>query len=82
MSAQTQGRHEHDFKEPNFEFIAPEEDYTAEPNISTANVPVSTAGAIVSTASPRVKTAAESLVYIRRSAAKRKDKGKAIMKEA
>ncbi|GKA71884.1 hypothetical protein Tco_0778100 [Tanacetum coccineum] len=56
MSAQTQGRHEHDF-----EFIAPEE---------------------VSTASPEVKTAAESLVYIRRSAAKRKDKGKAIMKEA
>ncbi|GJR55284.1 putative ribonuclease H-like domain-containing protein [Tanacetum coccineum] len=48
----------------------------------TANVPVSTAGAEVSTASPEVKTAAESLVYIRRSATKRKDKGKAIMKEA
>ncbi|GJS70126.1 hypothetical protein Tco_0702967 [Tanacetum coccineum] len=80
MSAQTQGRH-HDL-EPDFEFIAPEEDYTAEPDISTANVPVSTAGAEVSTASPEVKTAAESLVYIRRSAAKRKDKGKAIMKEA
>ncbi|GJZ87648.1 hypothetical protein Tco_0659258 [Tanacetum coccineum] len=55
---------------------------TAEPDISTANVPVSTAGAEVSTASPEVKTAAESLVYIRRSATKRKDKGKAIMKEA
>ncbi|GJW92920.1 hypothetical protein Tco_0172592 [Tanacetum coccineum] len=82
MSAQTQGRHEHDFEESNFEFIAPEEDYTAEPDISTANVPVSTASAEVSTASPEVKTAAESLVYIRRSAAKRKDKGKAIMKEA
>ncbi|GJV86430.1 hypothetical protein Tco_1530368 [Tanacetum coccineum] len=82
MSAQTQGKHEHDFEEPNFEFIAPKEDYTAEPNISTANVPVSTAGAEVSTTSPEVKTAAESLVYIRRSAAKRKDKGKAIMKEA
>ncbi|GKG13272.1 hypothetical protein Tco_0350232, partial [Tanacetum coccineum] len=52
MSAQTQGRHEHDFK-----FIAPKEDYTAEPDISTANVRVSTV-------------------------AKRKDKGKAIMKEA
>ncbi|GJX75040.1 hypothetical protein Tco_0313635 [Tanacetum coccineum] len=39
-------------------------------------------GAEVSTASPEVKTAAESLVYIRRSATKRKDKGKAIMKEA
>ncbi|GJV05952.1 hypothetical protein Tco_1343608 [Tanacetum coccineum] len=63
-------------------FTAPEEDYTAEPDISTANVPVSTAGAEVSTASPEVRTAAESLVYIRRSAAKRKDKGKAIMKEA
>ncbi|GJQ89958.1 hypothetical protein Tco_0001097 [Tanacetum coccineum] len=43
--------------------------------ISTANVPVSTAGAEVS-------IAAESLVYIRRSAAKRKDKGKAIMEES
>ncbi|GJS31697.1 hypothetical protein Tco_0492317 [Tanacetum coccineum] len=77
MSAQNQGRCEHDF-----EFIAPEEDYTVEPDISTANVPVSTAGAEVSTGSPEVKTTAESLVYIRRSAAKRKDKGKAIMKEA
>ncbi|GJS53795.1 hypothetical protein Tco_0627157 [Tanacetum coccineum] len=82
MSAQTQGRHEHDFEEPDFEFIAPEEDYTAKPDISTANIPVSTAGAEISTASPEVKTDAESLVYIRRSAAKRKDKGKAIMKEA
>ncbi|GKF07257.1 hypothetical protein Tco_0041481 [Tanacetum coccineum] len=59
MSAQTQGRHEHDFEESDFEFIAPEEDYTAEPDISTANVPVSIAGAEVSTASPEVKTAAE-----------------------
>ncbi|GJZ81811.1 hypothetical protein Tco_0646805 [Tanacetum coccineum] len=80
MGAQTQGRHEHDL-EPDFEFTAPEEVYTAEPDISTANVPVSTAGAKVSTAIPEVKTAAESLVYIRRSAAKRKDKGKSIMKE-
>ncbi|GKG02849.1 hypothetical protein Tco_0310485, partial [Tanacetum coccineum] len=38
MSAQTQGRHEHDFEESDFEFIANEEDYTAEPGISTANV--------------------------------------------
>ncbi|GKC07279.1 hypothetical protein Tco_0998889, partial [Tanacetum coccineum] len=74
MSAQTQGRHEHDFEEYNFEFIAPEEDYTAEPDISTANVSVSTAGAEVSTTSPEVKTATKSLVYIRRSAVKRKDK--------
>ncbi|GKB32033.1 hypothetical protein Tco_0871434, partial [Tanacetum coccineum] len=71
MSAQTRGRHKHDFKEPDFEFIATEEDYTTEPDISTANVPVSTAGAEVSTASPEVKIAAESLVYIRRSATKR-----------
>ncbi|GJU39706.1 hypothetical protein Tco_1192663 [Tanacetum coccineum] len=61
MSAQTQGRHDHDFKESDFEFIAPEEDYTVEPNISTANVLVSTAGTEVSTASPEVKTAAGSL---------------------
>ncbi|GKF68901.1 hypothetical protein Tco_0198580, partial [Tanacetum coccineum] len=78
----TQGRHEHDFEESNFEFITPEEVYTAEPDISTINVPVSTVEPDISTASPEVKTAAESLVYIRRSAAKRKDKGKAIMKEA
>ncbi|GJT78889.1 hypothetical protein Tco_1045614 [Tanacetum coccineum] len=81
MGAQTQGRHENDL-EPDFKFTAPEEVYTIEPDISTANVLVSTTGAKVSTVSPEVKTAAESLVYIRRSAAKRKDKGKAIMKEA
>ncbi|GJX18440.1 hypothetical protein Tco_0221117, partial [Tanacetum coccineum] len=56
-------------------FTAPEEVYTAEPNISTANVPVSTAGVEVSTAT-------ESLVYIRRSASKRKDKGKSIVAES
>ncbi|GKB59899.1 hypothetical protein Tco_0916085 [Tanacetum coccineum] len=66
MSAQTQGRHEHDFKESDFEFITPEEDYTVEPDISTTNVLVSIAGAKVSTASPEVKIAAENLVYIRR----------------
>ncbi|GKD87549.1 hypothetical protein Tco_1358703, partial [Tanacetum coccineum] len=43
MSAQTQGRHEYDFEESKFEFIAPKEDYTTEPDISTANVSVSTA---------------------------------------
>ncbi|GKF23861.1 hypothetical protein Tco_0076183, partial [Tanacetum coccineum] len=68
-----QRRQEYDL-EPNFEFTAPKEVYIAEPDISTANVPVSTAGAEVSTAT-------ESLVYIRRSAAKRKDKGKAIVEE-
>ncbi|GKE08506.1 hypothetical protein Tco_1412057 [Tanacetum coccineum] len=64
--AEIQGRHEH---EPEFDFDA-------------ANVPVTTAGAEVSTASPEVKTAgdsiediaAETLVYIRRSATKAKDK--------
>ncbi|GJU23561.1 hypothetical protein Tco_1156903 [Tanacetum coccineum] len=47
-----------------------------EKEISTANISVSTASA-----TPEVSTAAANLVYIRRSAEKRKDKGKAIMKE-
>ncbi|GKA11774.1 hypothetical protein Tco_0691320, partial [Tanacetum coccineum] len=47
--------------------------------ISTADVPISTAGAEVSTTSHDVSTAAAELVYIRRSASKAKDKGKAIM---
>ncbi|GJR84314.1 hypothetical protein Tco_0155099 [Tanacetum coccineum] len=47
-----------------------------EKEISTANISVSTASVI-----PEVSTAAANLVYIRRSAEKRKDKGKAIMKE-
>ncbi|GKC93080.1 hypothetical protein Tco_1158522 [Tanacetum coccineum] len=72
--AQTHGRQEYDL-EPNFEFTAPEEVYTVKPDISTTNVPVSTAGAEVS-------TAAKSLVYIRRSVAKRKDKDKAIVEES
>ncbi|GJW60952.1 hypothetical protein Tco_0110287 [Tanacetum coccineum] len=50
------------------------------------NVPISTAGvstteAVLSTVILEVSTAAENLVYIRRSAEKRKVKGKAIMKE-
>ncbi|GKA43943.1 hypothetical protein Tco_0736667, partial [Tanacetum coccineum] len=56
-----------------------------EKEISIANISVSTASATpeVSTASatPEVSTTAENLVYIKRSAEKRKDKGKAIMKE-
>ncbi|GJZ61258.1 hypothetical protein Tco_0617395 [Tanacetum coccineum] len=47
-----------------------------EKEISTANISVSTVSVI-----PEVSTAAENLVYIKRSAEKRKDKGKAIMKE-
>ncbi|GJX95854.1 hypothetical protein Tco_0351652 [Tanacetum coccineum] len=64
--------------------------FTTAEDVSTANVPVNTVGAEISTASPKVKTAgvsvndvaAEGLVYIRRSAAKRKDKDKAIMEES
>ncbi|GKD60735.1 hypothetical protein Tco_1298244, partial [Tanacetum coccineum] len=66
-----------------------------EKEISTANISVSTASAILevstagvstaeaelSTVIPEVSTIAENLVYIRRNAEKRKDKGKAIMKE-
>ncbi|GJS55523.1 hypothetical protein Tco_0628885 [Tanacetum coccineum] len=52
-----------------------------EKEISTANTPVSTTDAELSTVIPEVSTAAANLVYIRRSAKKRKDKGKAIMKE-
>ncbi|GKA50918.1 hypothetical protein Tco_0744114 [Tanacetum coccineum] len=55
---------------------------TASIDFTTANVPVTTAGAKICTASPEVKTAgdsvnniaAKSLVYIKRSAAKTKDK--------
>ncbi|GKC59518.1 hypothetical protein Tco_1087116, partial [Tanacetum coccineum] len=54
---------------------------TASTDFTTANIPVTTAGAEISTASPKVKTGVsvddidvESLVYIRRSAAKTKDK--------
>ncbi|GJZ94770.1 putative ribonuclease H-like domain-containing protein [Tanacetum coccineum] len=53
-----------------------------EKEVSTANIPVSTASTAVSTASTNVSTAAATLVYIRRSAEKKKDKGKAIMIES
>ncbi|GJW06359.1 putative ribonuclease H-like domain-containing protein [Tanacetum coccineum] len=52
---------------------------SAIPKVSTAGV--STTEAVLSTVIPEVSTAAENLVYIRRSAEKRKDKGKPIMKE-
>ncbi|GKA10934.1 hypothetical protein Tco_0690367 [Tanacetum coccineum] len=76
--AEIQGRHG---QEMEFETKV----YTAE-DVSTAGVAVTTAGASISTASPpTVSTAedistAETLVYIRRSAAK--DKGKAKMDES
>ncbi|GJU28223.1 hypothetical protein Tco_1166844 [Tanacetum coccineum] len=87
--AEIQGRHEHDM-EFDFDLDAAKDVSTAEKDVSTAK-PVSTAGAAVttasvaavSTASPtrRVSTAdditmAETLVYIRKSAAKDKGKGK------
>ncbi|GJZ98414.1 hypothetical protein Tco_0670867 [Tanacetum coccineum] len=69
-----QGRHKHEL-----EF-----------DLDAVNIPVTTAGAEISTANPEVKTtgdsiediATETLVYIRRSAAKAKDKGKAKMEES
>ncbi|GKE92771.1 hypothetical protein Tco_1573866, partial [Tanacetum coccineum] len=62
---------------------------TASTYFTTDNVPVTTSGAEISTASHEVKTAgdsvddiaAESLVCIRRSATKIKDKGKSLMEE-
>ncbi|GJZ11737.1 putative ribonuclease H-like domain-containing protein [Tanacetum coccineum] len=50
-----------------------------EKEISTTGVSTTEAG--LSTVIPEVSTTVENLVYIRRSAEKRKDKGKAIMKE-
>ncbi|GJR06168.1 hypothetical protein Tco_0529152 [Tanacetum coccineum] len=63
---------------------------TASTDFTIANVPVTTTGVEISTTSLEVKTAgdfvddiaAESLVYIRRSVAKTKDKGKGIMEES
>ncbi|GJY13247.1 hypothetical protein Tco_0382556 [Tanacetum coccineum] len=49
--------------------------------ISTVDVPVSTTSEEISTARHDVSTAAVALVYIRRSASKANDKGKAIMQE-
>ncbi|GKB19513.1 hypothetical protein Tco_0853436 [Tanacetum coccineum] len=49
---------------------------TADTALNTASIPFSTASA-----TPEVSTAAERLVYIRRSAKKKKDKGKAIIDE-
>ncbi|GJV74578.1 hypothetical protein Tco_1506162 [Tanacetum coccineum] len=71
--AEIQGRHEH---EPEFDFDA-------------ANIPVTTTSVEISTASPEVKTtgdsiediAAETLVYIRRSATKAKDKAVRLQAE-
>ncbi|GJV44262.1 hypothetical protein Tco_1428798 [Tanacetum coccineum] len=88
--AEIQGRYGHDM-EFDFDFDAAKEVSTAKKDVSTAE-PVSTAGAAVTTASVAVSTAsptrntrvstadditmAETLVYIRKSAAKDKGKGK------
>ncbi|GKD29028.1 hypothetical protein Tco_1239806, partial [Tanacetum coccineum] len=76
-------------KDPIISLVQPEQDMEYDFDVSTAegfttaSVPVTTASAFISTASatPEVSTAAANLVYIRRSAEKRKDKGKAIMKD-
>ncbi|GJV82196.1 hypothetical protein Tco_1518066 [Tanacetum coccineum] len=66
----------------NFPAKQPEQDMEYDFDVSTAerfttaSVPVTTASA-----TPEVSTTAANLVYIRRSGEKRKDKGKAIMKE-
>ncbi|GKD57163.1 hypothetical protein Tco_1290550 [Tanacetum coccineum] len=69
-------------KDPTISLVQPEQDMEYDFNVSTVegftttSVPVTTASA-----TPEVSTVAENLVYIRRSAEKRKYKGKAIMKE-
>ncbi|GKC35933.1 hypothetical protein Tco_1048317 [Tanacetum coccineum] len=83
-------------KDPTISLVQPEQDMEYDFDVSTAEgfttasvlvtiagIEISTANISVSTASvtPEVSTVAENLVYIRRSAEKRKDKGKAIMKE-
>ncbi|GKD90598.1 hypothetical protein Tco_1366105, partial [Tanacetum coccineum] len=90
--AEIQGRYEHDM-EFKYDFDAAKEvsttkEVSSTKPVSTASATVTTASAFISTASPtRVSTAdditlAESLVYIRRSAAKIKDKAKGIMEES
>nr|GEX74644.1 ribonuclease H-like domain, reverse transcriptase, RNA-dependent DNA polymerase [Tanacetum cinerariifolium] len=83
--AATTGRYEQDME---FDFDAVKEVSTAE-QVSTAGAAVTTASVDISPASPtrRVSTTdditmEETLVYIRRSAAKTKDKGKGIMEES
>nr|GEU67186.1 xylulose kinase-1 [Tanacetum cinerariifolium] len=83
--ADIQKRYEQDME---FDFDVAKEDSTDE-QVSTAAATVSTAGVDISPASPtrRVSTAdditmVETLVYIRRSATKTKDKCKGIMEES
>ncbi|GKD85574.1 hypothetical protein Tco_1356728 [Tanacetum coccineum] len=89
------GMQQHELMEYDFDATASIPITTAVLEISTANIAVSTAdaevttsSASISTVSPlRVSTAedisgAETQVYVRRSASKSKDKGKAIMQES
>ncbi|GJS49002.1 hypothetical protein Tco_0599123 [Tanacetum coccineum] len=72
---------------PTISLVQPQQDMEYDFDVSTAKG-VTTASASISTVSPpRVSTiedisGAETLVYIRRSASKAKDKGKAIMQES
>ncbi|GKF81875.1 hypothetical protein Tco_0240477, partial [Tanacetum coccineum] len=85
-----QGRKIRDIdKDPTISLVHPEQDMEYDFDVSTtegftsASVPVTTPSSFISTASatPEVSTSAANLVYMRRSAEKRKDKGKAIMKD-
>ncbi|GKC99176.1 hypothetical protein Tco_1169451 [Tanacetum coccineum] len=80
--------------DPTISLVQPQQDMEYDFDVSsaegftTASIPVTTASASISTVSPlRVSTAedisgAETLFYIRRSASKAKDKGKAIMQKS
>ncbi|GJT86212.1 hypothetical protein Tco_1067929 [Tanacetum coccineum] len=80
--------------DPTISLVQPQQDMEYDFDVSTTegftttSIPVTTASASISTVSPlRVSTVediigAETLVYIRRSASKAKDKGKAIMQES
>ncbi|GJX69991.1 hypothetical protein Tco_0307162 [Tanacetum coccineum] len=69
-------------KDPTISLVQPKQGMEYDFNVSTAkgfttaSIPITTASA-----TPKVSTVAANLVYIRRSAEKRKNKGKAIMKE-
>ncbi|GKE91961.1 hypothetical protein Tco_1573056, partial [Tanacetum coccineum] len=75
------------YTDPIISLVQPQQDMEYDFDVSTAEG-FATASASISTVSPlRVSTAedisgAETLVYIRRSASKAKDKGKAIMQES
>ncbi|GKC95411.1 hypothetical protein Tco_1160853 [Tanacetum coccineum] len=60
-----------------------QEKISSDTEVTTADTTLNTASVLISTSSatPEVSTTAANLVYIRRSAEKRKDKGKAIMIE-